>query len=99
MMDEQQTRDRIEQHADAVVRGDMDAVVGDFTEGLRPHVPEIAKALPEPVTSAEVLGLDIGETESVAMIRYSGDTGEVTIRSRWQDEGGRAVIVHAEPAA
>jgi hypothetical protein len=46
-----------------------------------------------------VLSLDAGETESVAMIRYSGGTSDVTIRSRWQDEGGRAVIVHAEPAA
>jgi hypothetical protein len=73
--------------------------VADFTEDLRPHVPEIAKALPQPVTSAEVLSLDVGETESVAMIRYSGGTSDVTIRSRWQDEGGRAVIVHAEPAA
>jgi hypothetical protein len=98
-MDEQQTRDQIEQHARAVVRGDMDAVVADFTEGLQPHVPEIAKALPQPVTSAKVLSLDVGETESVAMICYSGGTGDVTIRSRWQDEGGRAVIVHAEPAA
>ena len=98
-MDEQKTRDQIEQHADAVVRGDMDTVVADFTEGLRPHVPEIAKALPQPVTSADVLSIDVGETESVAMIRYSGGTGNVTIRSRWQDEGGRAVIVHAEPAA
>lgn len=98
-MDEQQTRDQVERHVDAVVRGDMEAVVADFTDGLRPHVPEIAKALPQPVTSAEVLSLDVGETESVAMIRYSGGTGDVTIRSRWQDEGGRAVIVHAEPAA
>lgn len=31
--------------------------------------------------------------------RYSGDSGDVTIRSPWQDEGGRAVIVHAEPTA
>jgi hypothetical protein len=98
-MDDQQTRHQVQQHADAVVRGDMDAVVADFTESLRPHVPEIATALPQPVTSAEVLSLDVGETESVAMIRYSGDADEVTIRSRWQDEGGRAVIVHAEPAA
>jgi hypothetical protein len=28
-MDAQQTRDQIKQHADAVVRGDMDAVVAD----------------------------------------------------------------------
>jgi hypothetical protein len=45
-----------------------------------------------------VLSVDIGDTESWAMIRYSGDTGNVTIRSRWQEQGGRPVIVHAEPA-
>jgi hypothetical protein len=97
-MDDQQTRDQIKQHADAVVRGDMDAVVADFTEDVQPHVPEIAKALPQPVTSAEVLNVEIGESETVAMIRYSGDNGAITIRSRWQDHGGRPVIVHAEPA-
>jgi hypothetical protein len=32
------------------------------------------------------------------MIRYAGDSGDVTIRSRWQDQGGRPVIVRAEPA-
>ncbi len=97
-MDDQRTRDCINEHADAVVRGDMDAVVADFTEELRPHVPQIARALPRPVTGAEVLSVNVGDTESVAMICYSGDSGDVTIRSRWQDEGGRAVIVHAEPA-
>ncbi|HVS29161.1 MAG TPA: hypothetical protein VHE14_06390 [Solirubrobacteraceae bacterium] len=98
-MDDQQTRDHIKEHADAVVRGDMDAIVADFSEELRPQVPQIAQALPQPVTSANVQSIDVGDTESVAMICYSGDTGDVTIRSRWQDEGGRPVIVHAEPAA
>jgi hypothetical protein len=97
-MDDQQTRDHIKQHADAVVRGDMDAVAADFSEELRPQAPQIVQALPQPVTGADVLSVDVGDTESVAMIRYSGDTGDVTIRSRWQDEGGRPVIVHAEPA-
>jgi hypothetical protein len=97
-MDADQTKDRIQQHADAVVRGDMDAVVADFAADLQPHVPEIAQALPQPVTGAEVLSVEAGEQESIALIRYSGD-GELTIRSRWQDQGGRPVIVHAEPAA
>jgi hypothetical protein len=97
-MDDQQTRDHIQQHADAVVRGDMDAVVADFTESMRPHVPQIAQALPLPVTAAEVLSVDVGDTETVATICYTGAPGDVTIRSRWQDEGGRPVIVHAEPA-
>ena len=99
-MDEAQIRDHINQHADTVLRGDMDAIVADFTEALRPGVPQIVQeVLPQPVTAAEVLDIDVGDSETVAMIRYSGDAGEVTIRSRWQEQAGRPVIVHAEPTA
>jgi len=97
-MDETEVRSHVEAHADAVVRGDMDAVTADFAEELRPELPRLAQALPMPVTSADVLSLNVGEDESVAMIRYAGDSGEVTIRSRWQDVTGRPLIVHAEPA-
>ena len=97
-MDEQVMRDRAKEHADAVARGDIDAVVADFTEALQPQFPEIAKALPQPVTAAEVLSVEVGETESVALIRYSGDAEAVVVRSRWQEQGGRPVIVQAEPA-
>ncbi len=96
-MDDATTRSQIQQHADAVVRGDMEAVGADFSEDLRPQLPEIAKALPQPVTTAEVLSVEVGEVESVATIRYAGDTDAVTVRSRWQDLGGRPLIVHAEP--
>jgi hypothetical protein len=99
-MDEARTRDHINQHADAIARGDMDAIVADFAEDLRPQVPQIAQdLLPQPVTAAEVLSVDVGDSETVAMIRYSGGTGEVTIRSRWQEQAGRPVIVNAEPAS
>jgi len=99
-MDEARTRDHINQHADAVVRGDMDAIVADFAEDLRPGVPQIAQdLLPLPVTAAEVLSIDVGNSETVAMIRYSGASGEATIRSQWQEEAGRPVIVNAEPAS
>jgi hypothetical protein len=96
-MDESSTRDHCNQHAAAVERGDMDAVIADFSEDLRPQVPQIAQALPQPVTAAEVLSVEVGDAESVALIRYSGDSGEVTIRSRWQEQAGRPVIVGAEP--
>jgi hypothetical protein len=69
-------------------RGDMDAVTADFSEELRPQVPQIVLALPRPVTNAEVLSVDIGDPVIVAMIRYSGSSGGVTIRSNWQDQGG-----------
>jgi hypothetical protein len=80
-------RDYVHEHADAVVRGDTDAVAADFSEALRPQLGQIVQGLPQPVTKAEVLSVEIGDP-SVATIRYSGDSNVVTIRSEWQDEGG-----------
>lgn len=96
-MEEADTRSCIEEHADAVVRADMDAILADFSEELRPRVPELAQVLPQPTTSAEVQGIEIGPEESVSTIRYSGGDSAVTIRATWREEGGRPVIVHAEP--
>lgn len=96
-MDEERTRKQVEDHADAVVRGDMDTVTNDFAEELQPQVPELAKALPMPVAEAEVLSLEVGESESVAQIRYTGEGGEVTIQTQWQDVDGRPVIVAGQP--
>jgi hypothetical protein len=98
-MDESAIREHVQKHADAVVRGEMNVVAADFSEELRPQLPEIAKALPQPVTSASVLSLEVGEPTSVATIRYDGDADGVTIRSHSQDLGGpHPVIVQAEPA-
>jgi hypothetical protein len=97
-MEEKTTRDHIQKHADAVVRGDMEAVAADLSEELRPQLAQIAQGLPQPVTSAEVLSVEIGDPVSVAMIRYSGSSGGVTIRSHWQEQEGHPVIVQAEPA-
>jgi hypothetical protein len=96
-MDENTTRSCVQAHADAVVRGDMDHVVSDFREDLRPQVPEIAKELPQPVTSAEVLGVEMGDDTSYARIKYTGPDKELTIRTHWQDIGGQPQIVGADP--
>lgn len=93
------TREHIQPHADAVVAGDMETVIADFSEELRPEVPELAKALPQPVTAAEVLSLDIGGAESVATIRYSGDSAELKLRTGWQDDTDHPLIVHVEPVS
>jgi hypothetical protein len=98
-MDEARTKRQVHDHADAVVRGDMDTVIGDFSEELRPQAPEITKSLPQPVTAAEVVSLDIGDDESVAEIRYSNDDTAMTVRTRWQEIDGRPTIVHGEPVS
>jgi hypothetical protein len=96
-MDETRTRSQVQDHADAVLRGDMEAATADFAVELRPQVPQIAQSLPLPVTSADVLKVEVGDEESVAEIRYTGDSGQVTIRTRWRDIDGRPSIVAGEP--
>jgi hypothetical protein len=97
-MDDAKTRQTIQAHADAVVSGDFDHVVADFTEELKPQVPQIAQLLPQPVESSEVVSVDVGEDESVAVIQYTGAGKDVRIRSTWRDEDGVARIVAGEPA-
>jgi hypothetical protein len=96
-MDDAKTRQAIQAHADAVVSGDFDHVIADFTEELRPQVPEIAKALPQPVERAEVLSVEVGDEESVARIKYSGSGQDTTIQSHWRDEDGTPRIVAGQP--
>jgi hypothetical protein len=96
-MDQATTKRHMEAHADAVVQGDQEALLADFSEELRPQVPQLAQMLPQPVTSSEIQDIEIGDQESVSTIRYSGPDSSVTIRAQWRAEGGRPVIVHAEP--
>jgi hypothetical protein len=96
-MDDATARSTIEAHAEAVVRGDMDAIIADFSEELRPQVPTLAQALPQPTTSADVQNIEIGDDEAISTIRYSGEETAVTIRATWREFDGRALIVHAEP--
>jgi hypothetical protein len=62
-----------------MVAGDMDVVAGDFSEVLRPHLLQIASALPQPTTAAEVISVEFADYEAVAMITYSGENGALTV--------------------
>jgi hypothetical protein len=96
-MDEASVKQVVDDHADAVVRGDMGHVTNDFCEEMRPQVPELGRALPLPVSEAEVRSLEVGADEAVARIYYKGDSGEITIESRWREIDGRPQIVSGQP--
>ena len=58
-MDEANTKDTIQRHAEAVERGDFDTVIGDMTVELQAQAAQIAQSLPQPVTSANVLSVEL----------------------------------------
>jgi len=95
-MDEAVVRQHAEEHAKSVERGDLAAVTSDFVPEMHAAVPEIAKEFPQPTKTAEVLSVDAHEDHALVEIRYSGDDKTVTIRSRWEDHGGRPLIVTGE---
>lgn len=95
-MDEAKIRSHVESHGEAVVRGDTAAVVADFSDKTNPQIPQVGRALPRPVTAAQVLSVDFGDDQAVAEVKYSGESKEVTVRSRWQEIDGRPMIVEAE---
>jgi hypothetical protein len=77
----------------------MEAVVADFTEELRPQVPDLApQLLPLPIAEAEVVSFDVEGEECVARIHYTGESGaKRTLRSHWREFDGRPLIVNVEP--
>ena len=75
----------------------MDTVAADFSPELRPQLPQLAQALPQPTTSADVLSVEASSDHAIVHIRYSSADRALTLRSRWEDVGGRPAI--AEIAA
>ena len=96
-MDEQTVRQHADAHAQAVVRGDFDAVAADLIEPLRPALQQIAPLLPQPVTSADVTSLDHQGDSATAQITYRGDDKQLVIESQWEERDGRPMIVAAAP--
>lgn len=86
----------MDEAAKSVERGDLAAVTSDSVPEMHAAVPEIAKELPQPTKTAEVLSVDAHEDRAFVEIRYSGDDKTVTIRSRWEDHGQRPLIVSGE---
>ena len=96
-MTEDLVRRHAEAHADNVVKGDINALIADFSPEMLPRAGELAGAMPQTVRSAEVVSVDLTTDPVVVHIRYTGDDKVVTIRSEWTGTE-RPVITAAAPA-
>lgn len=88
-------RQIVEDHGQAVVDGDMNRVLEDFTsEGANhPNTGPTVEQLPSPVTSATVERIDPqGDGGYVVHVCYGGDDKSTTVRSVWEARGDRPYI-------
>ncbi len=97
-MDEVPTRMHVEAHVKAVLEGDIDTVTNDFVPDMRDQVQDAAAQLPQPTTNADVEKLDMHEDHAIARIRYSNDEASIALRTRWEEHGGRPMIVEVSEA-
>ena len=73
--------------------GDVNRAAQDLTEDARVQAGPVMKALPRPITSAEVLDVRTDAEVVVVNILYSGTDSKATIESRWADVDGKPMIV------
>ncbi|HEX5825863.1 MAG TPA: hypothetical protein VFY18_15495 [Candidatus Limnocylindrales bacterium] len=94
-MDEQAVRQQAQAFCDALVAGDVDRAIGDFSNELRRNLGEVLALLPLPANDATLESVDHGGTGYDVVIRFLGETEEVQIQTRWKDRDGKPTIVEA----
>jgi hypothetical protein len=95
-MEEQNVRERAEALCAALVAGDIDRVIEDFSKELRQNLGEVLALLPLPSTEATVDSIERGGGSGYTVVlRLVGETEEVLIQTRWKDRDGRTTIVEA----
>jgi hypothetical protein len=91
-VDDPTVRRFAEAHADAVVRGDQ-AALDDFAPQARSLVTTIVRALPRPITGAEVVRVEKHGATTLVDIRYDGEGASHTVvRSEWSGDERPRII-------
>ncbi len=93
-MDEQDVRVRAEALCAALVGGDVDKVIADFSEELHHNLGEVLALLLLPSSEATIESIDHGAGSGfVVVLRLRGPAEEVQIQTRWKDRDDRPTVI------
>ena len=92
-MDEATIREHAEAHGQAVVERDYGRATDDLSDDVKATAAQVMGELPQPITSAEVTGVDVSDETAIAWIRYANEEAAATVESRWANVGGRPRII------
>ena len=92
-MDEPTVRTRAQAMADAIVAGNVDQAIQDFSPELRRNLGEVISLLPLPSTEGSIESVAQGGSGYVVVLRLVGESDEVQIQTRWKDRDGQPAVV------
>ena len=93
-MDEELIREHARAFCDALVAGDIDRAIEDFSPELRRNLGEVLAILPLPASEGSVESVEHGGSGFNVVIRLVGEAEDL-IQTRWKDRDGRPTIVEA----
>ena len=94
-MDDATVREHAQAFCDALVAGDIDRAIEDFSPELRRNLGEVIALLPLPASEGSVESVEHGGSGFNVVVRLVGEHAEDLIQTRWKDRDGRPTIVEA----
>jgi hypothetical protein len=92
-VDEGLVRRHAEAHGRAVANGDLAVAGSDLDGAARSQAAAVMKSVPGTIEGAEVQSVEAAGDGFVVRTRYWGGGSEATVEARWEDRGGRPMIV------
>ena len=81
-------------YCDALLAGDIDRAIEEFSPELHQHLGELISQIPLPLTAASVESVEAGGKGYLAILRLVGEE-TVRVQTRWKDRDGKPTIVEA----
>ena len=94
-MDAEDVRQHAQAYCDALLAGDVDRAIEEFSNELHQHIGELISQIPLPLTEAEVESVEVAAHSVVANLRLVGATDTVKVATRWKDRDGKPTMVEA----
>ena len=98
-MDIEDVRQHAQAYCDALLTGNVDKAVEEFSQELRQHIGEIVSQIPLPLTEATVESVEVGGKGYIANLLLVGESGTVKVLTRWKDRDGTPTLVEASHVA
>jgi hypothetical protein len=94
-MDEQAVRQHAQAMCEAVIGGDVDRLIEDFSPELRRNLGEVISLFPLPSKEAAIESVVQGGSSYVVILQLTGESEEVQVQTRWKDRDGKPTVVEA----